>query len=219
VLFGQSVGCAVAVEMSSRGFGSGMVLLSPFASIADMAETMFPKWLIRPWTAAGFVSDPFDSIGKALLGGGGGGGGGVPPAVARRTCVVHGDQDEIVPYSQGRSLAAALQGSKFHTLKKAGHNDVWGRRFAELLFHKVKRCIETATTRSPGPGPSSKGKRSDRGSTKQGRRRGEQPPSAKGGPVPRKGRQLEEAAPPATEEDMMDFDGLSVDDDDDDDTL
>ena len=211
VLFGQSIGCAVAVEMAARGYGSGMILLSPFSSIAHMAEAMFPAWLIRPWTSAGFVSDPFDNLGKALASA-------VPSAVAKRTCVVHGDQDEVVPYSQGRAVAAALKGSKFHTLKKAGHNDVWGRRFAELLFHKVKRCIETATRKPKQQRSNNNNKKKKAGSPS-----GTKVPAADDFEAQDEEEEaLSMDAPPVAaptaggSEEDMDIEGLSVDDDEDD---
>ena len=47
VLVGQSLGAAVALEMAVRGYGSGLVLISPFTSIKDMAGLYFPRFLVN----------------------------------------------------------------------------------------------------------------------------------------------------------------------------
>jgi hypothetical protein len=64
VLVGQSVGCGPAVEFAARGVGARVALLSPFASIAQMAEAAFP--LVTPGVRAlpALVRDKFDNLGK-----------------------------------------------------------------------------------------------------------------------------------------------------------
>ena len=51
VYFGHSLGAAVAVELATTHAPIGMVLVSPFASVMDMARIAFPRvpfnWLLR----------------------------------------------------------------------------------------------------------------------------------------------------------------------------
>jgi hypothetical protein len=69
VLFGQSIGCAVALEMAARGWGAkrGLVLLSPFASLPAMVDAAFPiaapALRVAPWV----LLDRFDNLGKARV--------------------------------------------------------------------------------------------------------------------------------------------------------
>ena len=126
ILLGQSIGCAVVVEMASRGYGTRMILLSPFTSIRQMASAAFPvvapALAVLPW----LVRDKFDNESKAsklLL-----------PAL-----VLHGTQDEIVPYSQGRRLAATLPNCRFEDLEGAGHNDLFGAEHEETVLWHIQR--------------------------------------------------------------------------------
>ena len=61
---GQSVGGGPAVEFAARGVGARVALLSPFASMAQMAEAAFP--LVTPGVRAlpALVRDKFDNLGK-----------------------------------------------------------------------------------------------------------------------------------------------------------
>ena len=91
VLFGQSIGCAVAIEMASRGFGQRLVLLAPFESILEMAGAAFPLFKpglrLCPW----LVRDRFDNVAKARR-------------LALPALVLHGSRDEVVPQRQGRKV-------------------------------------------------------------------------------------------------------------------
>ena len=60
VLFGQSIGGAVAVEMASRGWGErGLVLLSAFTSLPNMVDEAFPiaspALRVFPWVRRSLV--------------------------------------------------------------------------------------------------------------------------------------------------------------------
>merc|ERR1712066_398041 len=98
MLMGQSIGCAVAMEMSRRGFGSRLVLLSPFTSTAEISSRFYPFLIpvlsFLPW----MVRDPFDNKAKA-------------GDVAVPTLVIHGTEDEIVPFEMGETMAKMIQGS------------------------------------------------------------------------------------------------------------
>lgn len=108
VYSGHSLGAAVAVELSLSQPPMAMVLVSPFASVRDMAKLALPfppvGWLVR---------NHYDTISRI-------------PQVNVPVLVLHGDLDDTVPISQGRKLyEAANQPKRFQALVGAGHNDTY----------------------------------------------------------------------------------------------
>lgn len=114
VLFGHSVGCAVAVEMARRGFGCRLVLLSPFTSTLEISCAVYPflrpALAVLPW----LVLDKFDNRAKA-------------EALAIPTLVIHGREDEVVPFAMGQELARLIPKAQFFPVPGMGHNDALDR--------------------------------------------------------------------------------------------
>lgn len=106
VIYGRSLGTGVAVEMATHGFGSRVILVSPYTSMIRMARKVVP---IAP--VGLLLRDRYDSLGKA-------------PKVTQPVLVAHGTEDEIVPYSQGAELARALPSAELMTLEGLHHNDL-----------------------------------------------------------------------------------------------
>jgi fermentation-respiration switch protein FrsA (DUF1100 family) len=107
ILFGESLGGAVAVNLAERVAPSGLILQSTFTSARDMAKSMFPIGLLQP-----MLNVHFDSAG----------------AITRIRCpklFIHGDRDEIVPFRLGQNLFRLAPAPKFfYTVPGAGHNDL-----------------------------------------------------------------------------------------------
>ena len=108
VYLGHSLGAAVAVELSLTQPPMAMVLVSPFASVRDMARLALPfpplGWLVR---------NHYDSISRIRR-------------LDVPLLVLHGNQDDTVPISQGRKLyEAANQPKRFQALEGASHNDTF----------------------------------------------------------------------------------------------
>ena len=108
VYLGHSLGAAVAVELALTQPPMAMVLVSPFASVHDMANLTLPfppiGWLVR---------NHYDSISRIRQ-------------LDVPVLVLHGDQDEIVPIDQGRKLyRAANQPKRFQVLEGAAHNNTF----------------------------------------------------------------------------------------------
>ena len=113
VLLGQSIGSGVASEMASRGLGARLVLISPFTSIADMARR------IIPFFPASFVRHRFDTLSKA-------------PAIAMPVLVIHGTEDEVVPFAMGERLARTFPNARLVAVAGGGHNDLLSLRAVEI---------------------------------------------------------------------------------------
>lgn len=121
VLEGQSVGTGVAVTMASRGWGTRLVLLSPYTSLPAVAAKAFP---FLPTSL--LMRDRFDSASKA-------------PGLKLPTLIIHGTKDEVIPFELGESLSKAIPGAKFVPGTGAGHNDLFDREETlAAIFEFVK---------------------------------------------------------------------------------
>ena len=105
VLLGQSLGTGVASEMALRGLGARMVLISPFTSIVAMARRMF---LFVP---AALVRHRFDTQSKA-------------PSIAVPVLILHGTEDEVVPFAMGERLAREFPRARLVPIPGGQHNDL-----------------------------------------------------------------------------------------------
>ena len=119
ILFGRSLGAAVAAEMATRFTTLGLILESPFVSIREMALEIFPSlpigWLLRT---------RYDTLEKVRL-------------VKTPILVLHGDRDATVPFAHGKRIfEVASQPKRFHRIIGASHNDtfvVGGEKYYEIL--------------------------------------------------------------------------------------
>jgi fermentation-respiration switch protein FrsA (DUF1100 family) len=107
VLLGQSLGSGVACEMAKRGLGARMVLISPFTSIAAMARRVFP---LLPFPGV-FVRHRFDTESKAA-------------GIALPVLIIHGTEDDVVPFSMGERLARVFPQAQFVAVSGGQHNDL-----------------------------------------------------------------------------------------------
>ena len=108
VFFGQSLGAAVVADLAGREQCLAIILEAPFASIRAMAQAIYPWLPIGPLLKTRYdVTEKVKKIKAPLL-------------------VVHGENDDIVPFEQGRQVFAAAAGPKqFHALGGAHHNDTF----------------------------------------------------------------------------------------------
>jgi fermentation-respiration switch protein FrsA (DUF1100 family) len=108
ILFGRSLGAAVAAEMAIRFNSLGLILESPFVSIREMARAIFPSLPI-----ACLLRTRYDTMEKVRL-------------VKTPLLVLHGDRDATVPFAQGkRVFEIASHPKKFHRIVGASHNDTF----------------------------------------------------------------------------------------------
>ena len=122
VVFGRSLGGAVAVDLAQDRDLAGLIVESTFTSVAGMASRIMPM-------AAPFVRGRFDSASKIAR-------------VRAPQLFFHGDRDEIVPFALGQELYERATGEKaFETIEGAGHNDttlVGGRPY----FERIRRFLD-----------------------------------------------------------------------------
>jgi uncharacterized protein len=128
VLVGQSLGSAVAVEMAVRGYGSRLLLISPFTSIVDVVDGLVPFGL-----GGLFVTDKFDTLSKAR-------------DIAIETVVAQGDVDWLVPLEMATEVAARIPGARLEVFAGAGHNDMFGHDNGRLI--RLIRELASSAQRS-----------------------------------------------------------------------
>jgi len=107
-VFGESLGTGVAVGLAHDRPVAGVLLNSPYASIARLYEL---HGLPLPYRL--LMADPFDS--EALIGGLG-----VP------VMILHSRADQAIPIAEARRLyAAAREPKEMIEIDSAGHGGVW----------------------------------------------------------------------------------------------
>jgi pimeloyl-ACP methyl ester carboxylesterase len=108
VIFGESLGSAVALDLALARPCRALVLESPFASVPAMARAVYPFLPLWP-----FVRTRYDNVAKA-------------PRLTVPLLVLHGDRDEVVPFAQGRRVfEAAPEPKRFFAIPGASHNDTY----------------------------------------------------------------------------------------------
>ena len=111
VLFGRSLGGAIAVEMGTRRPFRAVVVESAFTSVKKMARVSnrVISRFMPPFVA---VKARYDNLSKM-------------PSVQSPVLVVHGDADSTVPHRMGLELyEAAPEPKAVHVVEGAGHDDV-----------------------------------------------------------------------------------------------
>jgi fermentation-respiration switch protein FrsA (DUF1100 family) len=108
VLHGHSIGAAVAVEVALDRSVKSVILESAFTSTRDMAKTMSLFFLLSP-----LLPPNYNNLEKM-------------PRIHAPKLIIHGDGDEIVPFSMGERLfASATEPKHFLRIEEAGHNDTY----------------------------------------------------------------------------------------------
>jgi len=132
ILFGRSLGAAVATEMATRFINQGLILESPFISIAEMARIVLPFLPIR------FLLQTRYDVGTTIK------------KIRVPLLVLHGDRDEIVPFSHGEAIFdKAPEPKKFFAIPGANHNDTYVVG-GENYFQQIKEFVEwTAAKAAP----------------------------------------------------------------------
>ncbi len=123
VLFGRSLGAAVAGELAAQQPAAGLILESPFPSVEAIARFYYGG-LPMHW----LLGAEFRLIDRL-------------PRLSLPKLILHGDRDDTIPIEFGRQVFEAAKAPKeWYVIRGAGHNDtyqvggtVYFRRLAEFI--------------------------------------------------------------------------------------
>lgn len=110
VLYGESLGTGVAVQLATRVPAAGLILDAPYTSTADVAAERFPWFAVRlamrdTYNSRRFITD-----------------------VRLPVLILHGERDTIIPVHFGKALFGAANEPKTLALFPNGHH-------TDLYFH------------------------------------------------------------------------------------
>ncbi|MBI4846250.1 MAG: alpha/beta hydrolase [Candidatus Omnitrophica bacterium] len=107
IVYGESLGGAVAIDLANKVKLDALITEGTFTCVKDMAKVIYP------FLPAVFLKTKFDSFSKV-------------PNVKIPKLFIHGSQDEIVPLRLGEKLfTAAAEPKQFLLIDNAGHNDAF----------------------------------------------------------------------------------------------
>ncbi len=104
--------------MATRGWGTKLVLLSPYTSMVDVAQRLV---VVLP--ASLLLRDRFDTRAKA-------------PSVRIPVMIVHGSDDTLIPVEMGRGLSRLFPRARFVELAGRGHNDLFADQ-TQLVWRQI----------------------------------------------------------------------------------
>jgi fermentation-respiration switch protein FrsA (DUF1100 family) len=120
---GESLGGAVALDLALARPPAGLILLSAFSGVRELARLHYPL------VPTALVPDAYPTLRR--IGG-----------LRAPLLVLHGDRDEIVPLAQGRTLfETAPKPKRMHVFSGLGHNDLVplaGAEFARVIAAWVR---------------------------------------------------------------------------------
>jgi len=107
IVYGESLGSGVAVQLAGMRKVGGIVLDAPYTSITDVAILSYPYLPVRP-----LLLDRYESVRHI-------------ERVSAPVLVLHGERDTVVPARMGRELYAKVPGEKELVLfPTGGHVDL-----------------------------------------------------------------------------------------------
>lgn len=106
IVYGESLGAAVAIQLAAKKAVGAVILDSPFTSLVEMARLSYP------WLPVGLLlKDRYMSIDYI-------------EAVRAPLIILHGESDEVTPVAMARALfARANEPKELVTLPGAGHSN------------------------------------------------------------------------------------------------
>lgn len=106
VLYGESLGSGVAVQLAAREPVGGVILDAPYTSIADVGARIYPFLPVQR-----FIIDRYDSLARIAR-------------IDAPLLIVHGELDTLIPITMGRELfKRANEPKQFGAIAGAGHAD------------------------------------------------------------------------------------------------
>jgi len=128
ILMGESLGCAISIQLAVERKAAGLAIEAPFASVAHMAKAIYPFLPLGP-----FIRTRYENVKKM-------------PQLKVPVFVVQGTRDEVIPVAQGKMVFdAAPQPKQYLAIEGAHHNDVYvvgGESYRRALGDFIARVVK-----------------------------------------------------------------------------
>jgi len=127
ILFGRSLGGALAIDLAAKVRSLGLCIESTFTSIPDIGKELYPYNPINL-----FASIRYDSISKM---------GNIHCPVM----ICHSKQDDMIPFSHAERLFSAAHSPKEFYMLKGMHKDggeITGDSYQKALQQFIQQCLE-----------------------------------------------------------------------------
>ena len=122
ILYGESLGTGVAVEIAQNKKYAGVILESPFTSMVDLGKKYYPFFPVRF-----LLKDKFESYKKIVN-------------ISVPILIVHGQVDKIVPYAMGEKMYELANQPKFFYAQEYGDHMV---EYDEKLLKALVQFIQS----------------------------------------------------------------------------
>ncbi len=108
IIYGESLGCAVAIELGTRYKFKSIILESPFTSIPEIAQIRYKIYPVKY-----FVLDKFDNYSKI-------------DKILSPLLIISGKKDEVIPHSHSNRLFLKAHNPKNNLfIDEAMHNNLY----------------------------------------------------------------------------------------------
>ena len=121
ILYGESLGSGVAVEIGKENNFNSIILESPFTSIENSAKIYYPYLPVKL-----LLKDRYDSISKIKT-------------INIPILIMHGKKDDVIPFSMGKELFEKANSPKYSYFTT---DDDHMMEFNSSLLKKIKDFIE-----------------------------------------------------------------------------
>lgn len=126
IIFGWSLGAAVAIPTAAQHQSGvdGLIAVSPWSSLPEVAAVHYPGFLVKP-----LLKESYNSVEAARQ-------------IDCPTLIIHGEQDNIIPISQGKKVAEVMgAAARWVPVPHTGHNDIFGRELVwEVIGDFISAC-------------------------------------------------------------------------------
>ena len=125
LLYGESLGGGVTVQLASEQKCAGVILHDTFSSLDDAAAFHYP-WLPVRW----LLRTHYDNVAKIAR-------------IGAPLLLIHSPDDEVIPFALGQKLFEAAAEPKEMLVTAGSHNDI-GWRASEEWRTRVREFVERA---------------------------------------------------------------------------
>tara|TARA_B100000214_G_C23873868_1_gene583965 strand:- start:40 stop:852 length:813 start_codon:yes stop_codon:yes gene_type:complete len=122
ILYGESLGTAIAVDLAKEFKFSGIILESPFTSMTELAKKYYPYLPVNL-----ILKDKYETLSKLS-------------EINSPILILHGKKDTIVPFNMGLKIYENISSSKF---KYFNDYDDHMMDYNEDLVQSIKNFINT----------------------------------------------------------------------------